>query len=248
MNLLGKLTVFAFVAVLAVAFVLSRPEAASPDAHGAPGPLPAAEGPALAAVGPTPKAGASAVPVTPDDAGPTKNPALDGPVACGVYTSQDLRMASATTVEGLSEWSDAVIVGTVASVSEGRIASRDGMPPVEDELIALPPEVYRVATVRVSAIGKAGTVEGDRILAPGTTINVRVLGGTIGCRTYQSSSDLPFDIGGDVVLFLGTQSVLSGAPPEDFDVIDLWPIRDGVVEGREGRMTPEALLLTSATP
>ncbi len=207
---------------------------------GAPAPTQASAN--LGAAGPTPTSRSFAA--TEASPGETSgNTDLVRLPACGTYVRQDLRLASANTVEGLSELSDAVLVGTVLSVSDGRWATSDGQFSSGNAEVPVPPTVYRVVSVRVVEVGKGAS---GQSLVSGARISVRLLGGTVGCRTYLSSADLPFAVGDNVVLFLGSQPTLNDAPREDYDVIDLWPIVNGLVQGREGTLQPNALLETSA--
>lgn len=200
----------------------------------------------VGAVGPSPTPQASLT----DQSSPSptlavnKPPAGDSLPVCGVYESQDARMASAETVVGLSGMSDAVVTATVLSSTDGQWATADGNYAPRDPEVGVAPEVYRLVTVRVTSAGKGAT---DARLSAGSTLNVRVLGGSVGCRTYLSSSDLPFRVGGDVVMFLGSQPVLDGAPRADFDAIDVWPIEDGVVHGRQGQQSPTEVLQESSS-
>jgi hypothetical protein len=225
-------------AVLAAVAVASRPADPSRTASTGIDQNSAANLLPPAAAGPTPRPGESNPGSTEK---PAPSPGSDQPrlPVCGIYVSEDLRLASFETVDGLSSNSDAVITATVVAVSEGKWATPDGKFAGSDKDFGLLPEVYRVATVSVIAVGKGAS---DARLDSGRILNVRILGGTVDCRTYRSSSELPFASGDDVVLFLGRQGVLDGAPVQDFDVIDLWPIKDGVVEGRQGDQSPDSVL------
>lgn len=231
----------AIVVGLAALLVITRPIEPAPSAIGAIGP---SSSPSHGSSVPAPELAAS-----PTVAYPTAQPSLDAPktappVGCGVHETQDSLYGPATTIVGLTALSEAVIAGEVISSGEGKWATPDGLPPAAPYG---PPEteaaVYRIVQIQITALGKTRAAGAN--LEPGQSINVRVLGGTIGCQTYKSSSDLPFDVGGEVVMFLGMQPILSDAPRADYDAVDVWPIQNGVVEGRSGRVTPDELLAQS---
>lgn len=189
---------------------------------------------AIGSIGPTPTVPPSA----------SLAPIQTFQLTCGEYVASGLRIAH--DVKGESALVDTVITGTVTAISDARWATTDGQPPIGYGATTAQ-DVYRVAEVRVTGIGKQPG--GRAPLQPGSTIKIRVVGGTIGCWTFSFDGDFAFGTGDDVALFLlsGGEPVLKDAPPEDFDALDVWPIVDGVVVGRDVPMTPAQLLSISAS-
>jgi hypothetical protein len=152
---------------------------------------------------------------------------------CGTYITALVRHHDFSTVSGLSAFSTAVVSGTIASIGEGHWATPDDRPPssafgIDDAAF----NVYHVVKVEITGTGKLSSSVAN--LGLDQDFSVRVLGGTIGCRTYRLSDDFPIAVGDEVVLFVGRQPTLTDVPTQEFDAIDIWPVDDGLVEGRSG--------------
>lgn len=182
-------------------------------------------------------------------ASPSVPPSPDAPGTSRCVTEIAYGVKVANTVAGESAFSDLVVTGTVLSVSPARWATADGTMPVT--VNDRPPgvgQVYRVIRVKVTGVGKATGLAGARA-GVGQVIEVRIIGGTIGCSTFQVAGEPEVVPGLDIALFLldGSQPPLKAAPPADFDVFDNWAIAGGRVKGPDGtEMTPEAFLAASA--
>lgn len=171
----------------------------------------------IGAVGPTPSAFVSssllpAVPVLPSQSSfpsPSDGESTQGTpgpnehgLSCGVHTTDAAWDSRFFDVEFLTDYSTAVVIGDVIEIGDGRWATESGEPPAEEEVVrpnAL--YVYRVITVEVSDVVKQR--EGEEAWEPGSSIEVRALGGTIGCLTFLLSGDFQFEHGDEVALFLG---------------------------------------------
>lgn len=163
---------------------------------------------------------------------------------CGNYVVDIVRQRDFYSVAGLSSFSEGVVVARIVTVGEGQWATKDGTPPMSEVgLDDAAYNVYRNLVVQVTDVGKrSGRASGINV---GQKLSVRVLGGTIGCRTYALSDDLAYAAGDDVALFLGRQPTLASLDGETLDAIDVWPIKGGLVEGRSGPLAPADLLAQS---
>jgi hypothetical protein len=132
------------------------------------------------------------------------------------------------TVAGLSSLSDLVVVGTVQRVDAGRWNSPDGLPPVLKDRPPLVSDVYHLVSVKVTGLGKHSGASALRVGA-GQTVEVRVVGGTIGCSRYAVEGLAEPGIGQGVGLFLGHWLLLDSATASDFDVLDIWPVNNGLL-------------------
>lgn len=183
-------------------------------------------------------------PSVPVAASPLPSSALEFGLACGQYvTDSVLPPADLQTMGSLS---DAVITATVVKVGDTRWATAEGKPPNDPHLIPTPFDVYRVVQMEVVAIGKLSA--GSAIL-PGSTVEARIPGGTVGCVTLALDYLPSVNAGDEVAVFLEADPDVSfpSAPQADFDVLDVWPIVDGVVRGRGDPMSPGDLLEGSTT-
>jgi hypothetical protein len=164
-------------------------------------------------------------------------------LACGQFTLDVLSIAS--TADELSKLADAVAIGTVVSIDEGHWATADGKgPSLEAGIRPTALDVYRIATVDIAAVAKSS----QSAAVAGKTIEVRVVGGTIGCHTFGVSGEPELKPGTDVALFLmdKAQPNLAAAPFTGLDVIDAWPVFDGIAEGTTGSVTVDELMSVAA--
>jgi hypothetical protein len=176
-----------------------------------------------------------------ESAVPPTTPPL-GP--CGKYVVDIVRHRDFYSVVGLSSYSEGVVVARIVTVGEGQWATKDGAPPISE--VGLDDAAYNVyhnLVVEVEDIGKRSGRASSIVV--GQQLYVRVLGGTIGCRTYALSDDLRYMAGDDVALFLGRQPTLNLLDLKTLDAIDVWPIKDGLVQGRSGPLVPADLLSQS---
>ena len=167
-------------------------------------------------------------------------PSLGIGLACGQFTVDALRYGY--TPEEWAALSDVVVVGKVEAVGEGQWATEDGKEPRLDQgerPTAM--NVFRIATIAITNVGKA-SISGD--VREGKTIDVRVLGGTVGCRTFTISGQAEIEPGAEFALFLSAQPEpnLARATFTGFDVIDLWPISEGLAHGPSVDITVADLL------
>lgn len=166
-------------------------------------------------------------------------------LACGLHVTDVLLYANFFEVANLTGFSTAVVTGTVVEVGPGSWATADGKPPVDE--YGMPPtalEVYRLIKVTLADVAKRPV--DDTRFQPDSSISVRVLGGKVGCLDLRFSRNLEFELGDQVALFLGEQPALALAPAADIDVIDAWPISDGVVYGPQASLTVDELLRIGA--
>lgn len=219
-NLGSAVAIAAFVAVVVViaSFARSAPEPIQPGAVGSPEPPPVVE----------------SSPV----------PSLDLGLACGQFTVDALRYGY--TAEEWAALADVVVVGRIEAISEGQWATEDGKEPRLDQgerPTAM--NVFRIASIAIADVGKA-SLSGD--VREGRTIDVRVLGGTVGCRTFTISGQPEVKVGAEFALFLAAQPEpnLAASTFTGFDVIDMWPIMDGLAHGPAADITVADLLAAAA--
>ena len=169
---------------------------------------------------------------------PIPRPSLGLGLACGTFTTEVLRYNA--PVSALANMSDAVIVGTIRDIDQGRWATSDGAQPELPEgqrPTAL--DVYRTLTVDVDAVAK-GT--GEPPYAKGSAITVRLAGGTIGCRTFVLSGQAMPNVGEKVALFLASTETKNVALPNPIDVVEMWPIQDGIASDQLHSIAVDDLL------
>lgn len=145
-----------------------------------------------------------------------------------------------TSVDGMAATSLAVVTGRVLEVSPARWATPDGSAPVF-KYGPNPLRAYRVVTVQVGGVAR-GAVE------PGSVLEVRVPGGTIGCTVLSVAGYPALQPGDEVALFLGASRPFGEAPAADFDAVDAWPVRDGQVTAPDGSKMAESAFLAKARP
>lgn len=138
------------------------------------------------------------------------------------------------------------MVGRVEAVSEGQWATEDGKEPKLDQgerPTAM--NVFRIVSIVIADVGKASP-SGD--VREGGKIDVRVVGGTVGCRSFTISGQPEVKVGGEFALFLAAQPEpnLASSTFTGFDVIDMWPITDSVARGPSADITVEDLLAVAA--
>jgi hypothetical protein len=171
------------------------------------------------------------------------SPVKADPSACQTIISE--LSGPPPSVRAWSAMSDEVVSGTVVAVNSGRWATADGSRPTQIDISAA--DVYRVVTIQIGGVGKASVATAAR--APvGRQVQVRVLGGKIGCSTYQIAGQADVAVGQNGIWFLTakTQPPLKSAPVADFDVIDNWPISNGSVVLPDGsEMSPASVLTAS---
>jgi hypothetical protein len=168
-------------------------------------------------------------------------PVGSNPGACLNIVAHPVKAAN--TVAGESAYSDVVLIGSIVGIGEGRWATPDGSPPPGPG-VPLVSDVYRLVSVKVTAVGKATGTSASKAV-PGRTIEVRVLGGRIGCSRWAIDGQPEMVAGQGVGLFLGSQPPLQNAPAADFDVVDNWPIANGRFSENGKSITPEAFLSAS---
>jgi hypothetical protein len=203
--------------------------------------------------GPTaPVAGAMDDPSGPSSAEPSATDSMptgvdsanQGP--CYEIVGYETRLAQTATEE--SAHADVVVTGTITGVSKGRWATADGKAPVMPE--GRHPsvyQVYRLVTVQVKGVGKAGSAFAARI-AVGRKIVVRISGGDVGCSSFRIAGQPPVTVGRDVAMFLISRSraALAAAPQADFDVMDSWDIVDSAVIQPDGNKLSGDRFLSAA--
>jgi|SRR5579859_516421 len=187
--------------------------------------------------------GAVGTPQSPDP-GEASPPWKVGDVGlgCGTFTSYGLKYYPGLQAEAAG--SDAVLIGKVVSVDSGHWATSDGSPPsLEPGLRPTFLQVYR--NLRISVV-ETGKVRAEVPVTVGAVIDTRVLGGTVGCRTFAVAGQLDLQPGLDVAVFLSTTSLgtLRGAPFTGFDVQDIWSVTDGQAQGPNGAVTVDSIVNT----
>ncbi|MEO8625384.1 MAG: hypothetical protein ABI452_01670 [Candidatus Limnocylindrales bacterium] len=221
-------------ATIVVAGVLSLPRSSTGPAAAAPASTPGQK--SSFAIDASPPVTSSA---------PTNSPPPDAMGACGLYVDQVDRVLGFYTVEGVSEFSEAVVAGDVVAIGKAQWATKDGGVPA-DEFGIHPSadDVYRVVDVHVDGIGMQSDA---RPVSVGNVLHVRILGGSIGCRKYVFSDDEDFIVGDQIVVFLGTQPTLSAVPYQGFDAVSVWRAQDGSVQSRDGLLSVNDVLQLSAS-
>lgn len=161
-------------------------------------------------------------------------------LACGRFVLDGLRYNH--NAEQWTSMSDAVVIATVGSVGLGEWATTDGKPPSlqqGERPTAL--DVYHKVTIHVTEIGK--TSSRDDLVADNEVV-VRVVGGTVGCRSFVMSGAADLRPGAQVALFLSKtpQPNLASSSFDGFDVIEAWPVSKGFAHGPLGDMSIDRLL------
>lgn len=187
--------------------------------------------------------GAVGLPEPPPNVVETPPASLGVGLACGQFTAHALRINYSA-----AEWAvlaDAVVTGTVVSIDEGHWATPDGASPRSEGERPTAFDVYRVAEVKIGDVGKA-TALAD--IGAGDTIKIRVIGGTVDCRTFNLEGEPEIKVGMDVALFLteDPQPNLAAAPFEGFDAIGVWPIEQGQARGPSGHIAIDDLLAVAS--
>lgn len=190
--------------------------------------------------------GAIGSPAPPPEVVATPPVSLGVGLACSQFTAHALRINYSP-----AEWAalaDAVVTGTVVSIDDGHWATSDGAPPrLEDGERPTAMNVYRVAEVEIAEVGKA-TALAD--VAVGETVMIRVIGGTVDCRTFGLSGEPEIKAGMDVSLFLtkDPEPNLAAAPFDGFDAIGIWPVDRNQAQSPSGAIAVDDLLsLASAS-
>ena len=120
------------------------------------------------------------------------------------------------TIANEARLATAVVVGTVASISEPRWNTGDGARPAAEEITGR--SVYRIAVLNLSAVAKGGTA---------TSIAVRMPGGRVGCEQF-SPDGIPLDVRAGDRLALFVQAL----PARDMKGVALptavaaWPVTE----------------------
>ncbi len=226
--------------VVLVGLVVSQLEPADEDDVGAIGPTPS---PSMGLLSPEP--GLPEIPVLPSvapdpadgDRSETPGPNQDG-LACGVHFSHVAWDARFFEPEFLTDYSTAVVAGTVTDVGGGRWATADGKPPVDEYGFA--PAAWQVYHIVEVELGDVGKHPDDDKYEIGSVLELRAFGGTIGCLSFRVAGAFQFAEGDEVAVFLGQQSGLADAPSADADVVMSWPINGDSVGS--GLMTVDDLL------
>ncbi len=131
-----------------------------------------------------------------------------------------------------------VVQGTVESFGPGRWTTPDGLPPPTGQQPSAPDYVH--ATIYTPAtIAVERTLQGG--IPPGTTIEVRQVGGTSGARSAATAGGgvIPLAPGGAVILLLAPGQWARGGPGGSIppgDYYHLWPGRAYAVE--RGQVLP----------
>lgn len=223
------------IAVAALVLLRSMPGPTSDVGAVSPSPAPSQE---ARPSGSTP----SPEPTRPPDSLPPDPPSpMEHGLTCGTYYSEVVQDGRYLDPEFLTEKSTAVVTGNVLTVGEGQWATTDGQPPDEVRVDGLPPSarhVFHAVSFELTEVGKRPS--GDDRFAAGSTIDVRVHGGKLGCLTMLFSNAFDFVVGTEVALFLGEQDSVPAAP--DIDLIGVFSIEDGQVMTPEGQWSVEEVL------
>ncbi len=162
----------------------------------------------------------------------TPTPSPEPPAGSGdCYTAHTgMKDWLTNSVVELSKMADFVAVGTVVAVSETRWATADGKEPVRAEGDnPSTADVYRLATFRLTRVGKVGLLAG-RNVAGRQEVIIRVRGGEIGCKKFPIEDQPSFEVGQEIAGFFVIDTQLRGVTlPGDFSVMWPWWIYQGKV-------------------
>ena len=167
-------------------------------------------------------------------------PSIELGLACGTYITDVLRYAA--PLDELTDASDGVVVATVTSVGEGRWATPGGgQPSFEEGQRPTALDVHRTVTIEINEVAKDARLG----LAKGQSIDIRMLGGTIGCRTFLIAGDAEPRPGDSFALFLSAEpNPRLGALNPGLEVVAALPIDNGVAGDNLRSFPVDELLAT----
>jgi hypothetical protein len=182
----------------------------------------------------------------PSDTASPSPTTLQSPISngsnCATLNVTEDRMQ--VTVAEESAHSTGVLVGGIISVS-GRWATPDGSAPTG---VLTPNDVYSLVIVRVASAPKPSTSRPDLTTA-GSTVTVRMRGGTVGCNSVRFDDQPQPKVGNSIALFLNPGSLpsLASVPTANFDVMDAWAVSNGTVIAPDGTQFSMAAFTAAAT-
>lgn len=157
---------------------------------------------------------------------PLPTPKGDDPATCPeVLTHLTTFDGPEPTLANLSATSSAAVVGKIEAIGDARFNTKDGTRPEEGATLAT--SVVRTLSVQVTQ-----SLTGSRDSGP---LEALVLGGSIGCETWELNGQPPLEVGAEVVLFLQELPDVTGADlsqPTVAQVLAVTPA--GVVTPLEG--------------
>lgn len=121
------------------------------------------------------------------------------------------------TLANLSQRSPTVLLGVAKAISVARFTTVDGARPREGATVAT--SVVRIVSLEGTALREGA--------ARDVTVDVAVLGGTIGCETWVVPSMPSIDVGDEVVVFAEPSPSLEG--PDVLRATEVFPVENGVI-------------------
>jgi hypothetical protein len=186
-------------------------------------------------MGPTVTAVAVGAREDPSQTTPTVQPTLAPPVSfdpsrCGSLVVNIERAAASLQQEAST--AQGVILGSIEGV-DSVWSTPDGKAPQRP---LRPTDVYSTLAITISANPKAATSTKGLSTAVNSRVHVRVLGGTVDCRSVVISGQAKPRVGGKVVVFLSKKqfNAPKTVPVADFDASNVLSADDGTVIQPDG--------------
>jgi hypothetical protein len=156
----------------------------------------------------------------PAEATHSPQPADSDPTCGSATVSYD---AIEPTIANRAEGASVVLLATVESIAEARWNTADGRAPKFEGEPPIAAYIFRPVSLSVDTLAR-----GD---VAGSTSEVTMLGGSVGCYTYDYENTPDLKVGQQYAFFLGASLTAAGGRDQAaLTINEAWAVSDGLVK------------------